>query len=78
MKINETELEGVFIIENFQVSDNRSFRKTYHKEFSKKIDFVQILKRVITQYQKNVIRGMHFQLPPNDHEKLVYVVKVKL
>jgi dTDP-4-dehydrorhamnose 3,5-epimerase len=23
--------------------------------------------------KRNVIRGMHFQLPPNDHEKLVYV-----
>jgi dTDP-4-dehydrorhamnose 3,5-epimerase/CDP-3, 6-dideoxy-D-glycero-D-glycero-4-hexulose-5-epimerase len=24
--------------------------------------------------QKNVIRGMHFQLPPHDHEKMVYCV----
>ena len=23
--------------------------------------------------KKDVIRGMHFQMPPNDHEKLVYV-----
>ena len=24
--------------------------------------------------RKSVLRGMHFQLPPNDHAKLVYVV----
>ena len=24
--------------------------------------------------RKNVLRGMHFQLPPHDHAKLVYVV----
>ncbi len=77
MKINETELEGVFIIENFQVSDNRGvFRKTYHKEFFEKnrlcTDFKESYYSVS---KKNVIRGMHFQLPPNDHEKLVYVVK---
>lgn len=28
--------------------------------------------------RKDVIRGMHFQLPPFDHTKLVYVSKGKI
>jgi dTDP-4-dehydrorhamnose 3,5-epimerase/CDP-3, 6-dideoxy-D-glycero-D-glycero-4-hexulose-5-epimerase len=38
------------------------------------IDF-EIRESYFSISKKNVIRGMHFQLPPFDHEKLVFVPK---
>ena len=77
MKIEKTEIEGVLIIDNFNAIDNRGlFAKTYNKFFfnENNLDF-EIKESYYSISMKNVIRGMHFQLPPNDHEKLVYVPK---
>jgi dTDP-4-dehydrorhamnose 3,5-epimerase len=76
MIISDTSLNGVKEIENKIFRDDRgSFIKTFnHDYFSKhglepdfKESFYSISKR-------NVLRGMHFQLSPHDHAKLVYVV----
>lgn len=77
MKLIETELEGVFIIANFHSSDERgSFIKTYHSEFFEKNGLCNDFKESYYSIsKKDVIRGMHFRLPPHDHEKLVYVAK---
>lgn len=74
MKLKETELKGVYIIENFSAEDNRGvFTKTYHRDFFKKNNLcVDYKESYFSVSRKNVIRGMHFQLPPYDHEKLVY------
>jgi dTDP-4-dehydrorhamnose 3,5-epimerase/CDP-3, 6-dideoxy-D-glycero-D-glycero-4-hexulose-5-epimerase len=77
MNIEATVLEGVFIINNFNASDERGlFVKFYNNNFFKEnnLDF-EIRESYYSVSKKNVIRGMHFQLPPHDHEKLVYVVK---
>ena len=77
MKIEKTILEGVFIIKNFNASDDRGlFVKTFNKNMFQemKIDF-DIKESYFSVSKKNVIRGMHFQLPPFDHEKLVFVPK---
>lgn len=80
MKIKETQIKGVYIIENFHVKDNRgSFTKTFHEEFFKKNKLCSEFKEsYYSVNNKDVIRGMHFQLPPHDHEKLVYVPKGKI
>ncbi|MCF8019095.1 MAG: dTDP-4-dehydrorhamnose 3,5-epimerase family protein [Vallitaleaceae bacterium] len=77
MKLVRTELEGVFIVENFHSSDERgSFTKTYHNVFFEKNGLCTDFKEsYFSVSKKNVIRGMHFQLSPYDHEKLVYVAK---
>ena len=77
MKINSTKLEGVFIIDNFNATDERgSFIKTFNSNTFKENGLVfEIRESYYSVSNKNVIRGMHFQLPPNDHEKLVYVTK---
>ena len=77
MKIKKTALEGVYIINNFNVSDDRGvFVKTFNKTtFQKNNLGFEINESYYSMSNKNVIRGMHFQLPPFDHEKLVYVVK---
>jgi dTDP-4-dehydrorhamnose 3,5-epimerase/CDP-3, 6-dideoxy-D-glycero-D-glycero-4-hexulose-5-epimerase len=77
MKIEKTALDGVYIINNFNASDDRGlFVKTFNKNsFNKNnLDF-EIKESYYSVSKKNVIRGMHFQLPPYDHEKLVYVPK---
>ena len=75
MNFKKTFIDGLFIINNFNSFDNRGiFVKTFHKKLFKEntIDF-EIAESYYSVSKKNVIRGMHFQLPPNDHMKLVYV-----
>lgn len=77
MKIESTELEGVYVIYNFNAADERGlFVKSFNKNTFKEnnLDF-EIRESYYSISNKNVIRGMHFQLPPYDHEKLVYVPK---
>jgi len=76
MKINKTPLEGIFEIENKNFEDNRGlFVKTFHAntfaEHGLETDFKESFYSVS---KKNVLRGMHFQLTPHDHAKLVYVI----
>ena len=75
MKTEITSIEGVFIIENFKAEDNRGrFVKTFNKkEFLKNNLSIDIKESYYSTSKKNVIRGMHSQLPPHDHYKLVYV-----
>ncbi len=80
MKLIQTELEGVFIIENFHAEDDRgSFTKTYHMDFFTENKLCsEFRESYYSVSRKDVIRGMHFQLPPHDHEKLVYVLRGKI
>lgn len=77
MQLENTEIEGVYIINNFNASDERGlFVKTFNKEVFEKNDLgFSIRESYFSISQKDVIRGMHFQLPPHAHEKLVYVPK---
>ena len=75
MNIEQTALEGVYIINNFVAQDDRgTFVKTFNKQNFQDMGLhFEIRESYFSISQKNVIRGMHFQLPPSDHEKLVYV-----
>lgn len=75
MIIENTKIDGVYIINNFVSQDDRGlFIKTFNKEFFAKHDLqTNFEESYYSISMKNVIRGMHFQLPPHDHEKLVYV-----
>jgi len=77
MKIIETEIQGVYIIENYHAEDSRGgFTKTYNENLFRENHFcVDFKESYFSVSKKNVIRGMHFQMPPDDHEKLVYVAK---
>ena len=75
MTFKETKIEGVYVINNFNAIDDRGlFVKTFNKNQSQQnnINF-EIRESYYSVSKKNVIRGMHFQLPPHDHGKLVYV-----
>ena len=75
MKVTPTKLDGVFIVETDSFEDERGvFIKIFHLDFFKKNNLDSDFKESFYSIsKKNVIRGMHFHLPPKDHAKLVYV-----
>lgn len=77
MKKVETGFEGLYILETINFIDDRgSFQKIFNSEWFKDNDLNFNFKEFYYSIShKNVIRGMHFQLPPHDHSKLVYVSK---
>lgn len=75
MKMIETPFDGLYVLETVNFTDTRgAFQKLFNKEFfienGLDCDFCEFYYSV---NKKGVIRGMHFQLPPHDHTKLVYV-----
>lgn len=74
MKLIESKIYGCYEIRPHVHKDERgSFIKTFHvptfESFGLCTEFVEEYYSVSA---KNVVRGMHFQLPPHDHEKLIY------
>jgi len=80
MKITELEINGVYLIENINFSDNRGiFVKVFSDDLFRrnKINFSP--KEIYYSIShKNVIRGMHFQIPPFEHSKLIFVLRGKV
>ena len=73
----ETSLNGVFLIDNYVAFDNRglfvkSFKKSLFVSNGLESDFKE---NYLNISKKDVIRGMHFQVPPFDHAKLVTVIE---
>jgi dTDP-4-dehydrorhamnose 3,5-epimerase len=77
MTFEKTLLKDVFIINNFNVNDERgTFVKTFNKNVFNELNLnFEIRESYFSISKCKVIRGMHFQLPPHDHEKLVYVTQ---
>jgi dTDP-4-dehydrorhamnose 3,5-epimerase len=75
MKIVDTPLEGLKILEPRIFEDTRGkFVKTFNSDFFQECGLnIEIKETYYSISHKNVIRGMHFQTPPFDHAKLVYV-----
>ncbi|NYS59720.1 dTDP-4-dehydrorhamnose 3,5-epimerase [Vreelandella salicampi] len=76
MKINNTFLPEVYLLDNFFHKDDRGyFVKIFNKQIFKENKLnAEFKESFYSISEKNVIRGMHFQTPPMDHEKLVYVI----
>ena len=77
MKFMETELPDVYIVEPYTFADERGvFRKSYQDTVFKENGIhISIKESFYTVSGKNVIRGMHFQLPPYEYCKVVYVTE---
>jgi dTDP-4-dehydrorhamnose 3,5-epimerase len=67
-------LPGVKILGLHSAADARGlFVKTYHNDFWQGMGLKFDLKEeFFTVSRQGVIRGMHFQVPPHDHNKIVY------
>jgi dTDP-4-dehydrorhamnose 3,5-epimerase len=75
MELEDLPLKGAYLIKSKPSLDARgAFLKTYHKgmfeELGLPFDFQETYYSVS---KKDVIRGMHFQTPPAEHQKIVYV-----
>jgi dTDP-4-dehydrorhamnose 3,5-epimerase len=75
MKIVETDILGLKILEPRIFEDSRGkFIKTFTNDFFQENGLdINIKETYYSISHKDVIRGMHFQTPPYDHVKLVYV-----
>ena len=73
MTITPTTIRGCFEIDIRNLRDDRgSFFKTYNVEsFSQSGLETNWQEEYFSLSAKNVLRGMHFQVPPKDHVKLV-------
>lgn len=74
MKVRKTTIDGLFILDLFHVEDNRGgFVKTFHKASMEEQGMnTHFEESFYSINNKGVIRGLHFQTPPHDHDKLVY------
>lgn len=77
MKIIETELSGLLIIQPNVFKDARGY---FYESYNKKLFHQHGIKDEFVQdnqslSQKNVVRGLHFQHPPFAQAKLVRVIK---
>ncbi|RXJ55307.1 dTDP-4-dehydrorhamnose 3,5-epimerase [Candidatus Marinarcus aquaticus] len=75
MKIVDTPIEGLKILEPRVFEDTRGkFVKTFNQDFFKQNGLdLEFKETYFSISHKDVIRGMHFQTPPYDHVKVVYV-----
>jgi dTDP-4-dehydrorhamnose 3,5-epimerase len=76
-EIKQSKLQGCLEIYLNQAIDKRgSFIKTFHQEIFKEHNIqMHVAEEYFSNSTKNVFRGMHFQLPPMDHEKMVMCIK---
>lgn len=77
MELINTDFKGLFVIEPKVFEDDRgyffeSFNQQVFQELGIDVSFVQDNQ---SKSQKGVLRGLHFQVPPNAQAKLVSVVK---
>ena len=77
MNFKKLKLEGVILVESIKFEDDRGyFSETYRQDkfdifFKKKIKFCQENKSFSL---KNVLRGLHYQIPPFAQSKLISVL----
>ncbi|MCF6301284.1 MAG: dTDP-4-dehydrorhamnose 3,5-epimerase [Proteobacteria bacterium] len=76
MKLIETKLPGVRLIEPKVFGDDRGyFMESWHRDRYKECGIDQnFVQSNVSKSQKNVLRGLHFQ-NPNSQGKLVYVLQ---
>lgn len=77
IELVKTTLQGVFLIKPFHHEDDRgSFTKYVSRGALEPHNLAYSFEESYeSSSKKNVVRGMHFQVPPFDHEKIVCVTK---
>ena len=80
MKVINTSIEGCFELQPRIFKDDRGkLIKTFHKEmFASNGLETDFKEEYYSVSKKNVLRGLHFQLPPHDHVKCVTCISGKL
>jgi dTDP-4-dehydrorhamnose 3,5-epimerase len=75
VKVIETELEGLYVVEPQVFGDARGwFMETYSKKKTPQIDCDFVQDNQSYSAQKGTLRGIHFQKPPMEQAKLIRCV----
>ncbi|WP_114639661.1 dTDP-4-dehydrorhamnose 3,5-epimerase family protein [Polynucleobacter necessarius] len=77
MRVELELLSGCYLIKCDAFEDLRgTFVKTYHENLYRKLGISFTMREeYYSASKKDVIRGMHFQSPPFDHEKIVSCIR---
>jgi dTDP-4-dehydrorhamnose 3,5-epimerase len=77
MKIINEPLQGVKILNPFVFEDARgSFVKPFHEDQLLAHGIaMRVREEFYTTSAQNVLRGMHFQMPPHAHQKIIYCIR---
>ena len=80
IEIRQTEILGCFEIIPKVLKDERgTFVKTFHQDIFKANGLeTHFVEEYYSFSKKRVLRGLHFQLPPMDHVKLICCVSGKV
>ena len=80
MNFEKTALAGVYVVNTPVFSDERgSFCKTFNAEcFQAKGLEASFKESYYSVSKAHTLRGMHYQLPPHQHAKLVYVARGRI
>ena len=80
IKFEPMNISGCYFSHLHILDDHRgSFQKIFHIDiFNDIIPRFKLGEAYITSSSKNVLRGMHFQLPPHDHSKVVICLRGKV
>lgn len=80
MKITQTKIKDLYVIQPEIFSDNRGyFFESFNEEkFNKKFPFINFCQDNESKSSYGVLRGLHYQLPPKAQTKLVRVIKGKV
>jgi dTDP-4-dehydrorhamnose 3,5-epimerase-like enzyme len=71
--VSEAKIDGCCFARLSGIEDSRgSFTKLFHHDtISKYLPNFTAREMYLTSSTKGVLRGMHFQIPPHDHQKIV-------
>ncbi|MBO9998483.1 MAG: dTDP-4-dehydrorhamnose 3,5-epimerase [Cyanobacteria bacterium SID2] len=77
MNLRDTKIPGCYEIDVKVFKDDRGrFVKTFHEEVYREFGLVtHFAETYYSVSQQNVLRGLHFQVPPKDHAKLIHCVE---
>lgn len=80
MQLIAEPIPGVKILRPFVFEDERgNFVKPFHEgQLAEHGIHLQLKEEFFSTSEANVLRGMHFQLPPHQHNKLVYCLTGKV
>ena len=81
MKITETNIKGLLLIDHPTFKDKRGqFKEVFRKDLIEKfINYeINFCQENIVNSSKNVLRGLHFQKKPFDQSKLITVISGKI
>lgn len=79
-ELRESKLRGCYQVLPRKLSDERGdFVKVFHSDAFAELGLeTNFVEEYYSVSKKGVIRGMHFQVPPEDHVKMVYCLRGKV